>query len=444
MDCSSLFPTFRKFYSRISIPFWETCAFVLLELLIALLLIAQFTILHWKLKCYEFLFFAVGVLLVLFAILYTGFVYIYATSKWRASPLLVTDISFVFFLIWGGISTLFSESPLHSFVGSSYRKEGFATYLIYAAALITARAVQSSRYQRILLWTLGCVGALLSVFTLLESEPTLRWLLSNDNIFPGSKLLGEYHSVFYNLNHFAYFLTMTLLALAGIFVFGKRNTQTAVSLPVFFFTAAVLIRNNTLGCILAVALGLIFLCGITLSYDRKFFQRSLFVLAAYLLVMLFVPRVNATFSGDFEEIYEALNGTADDTANNAFERLHMWRQSMAQIAQTPLFGVGLDGGNGITFIAGIDRPHNEYIQYALFTGIPGGIAYLMGLISLFVCCIRRLKKLPIETLILGTMVFGYAVSAFVGNSMYYTTVYFAVILGLIMAAVKSFDLSATD
>ena len=89
-------------------------------------------------------------------------------------------------------------------------------------------------------------------------------------------------------------------------------------------------------------------------------------------------------------------------------------------------------GSGVIFLGiGLDRPHNEYIQYALYLGIPGAALYLTALISLLVRCLGSLKRLPLEGLILGGMVFAYCISAFVGNSMYNTTIYFFCFLGML-------------
>ena len=338
------------------------------------------------------------------------------------------------------VRTVFSEKPFYSFVGSRYRKEGFVTYLIYAAVIIVARTVQSARHQKILLWTLGGTGSILAIFTFLQSEKPLQWLLSIGDLLPGRIWLDGYMSVFSNLNHLAYFLTLVVLGLAGLFLLAKSPGEKWTALVLFVFTSVVLVRNNTFGCILSVAFALVFLVFIMFLYDKRFFKQVGFLLALYVLAVLITPRFNATLSGDFQEIYDALNNSSE-TITNASVRLLMWRESLEHIAQSPLFGVGLEGGDVIHFAAGIgnDRPHNEYIQYALFTGIPGAIAYLTALGSLFVCCMRNLTKLPTETLILGTMVVGYCASAFVGNSMYYTTVYFAMLLGLVMGSVKNID-----
>lgn len=433
MEDKSLFPSFEKMYKRIPASYFEVGAFALLETMIALLLVEQVTVLFWAKRCYDFLFFAVGGLMIPFALLYLG-----SWLLWRDKrgfrELLVTDLAFGFFLLWCGLATVFSENPSYSLMGSEYRKEGFITYLIYAAVLICARAVRSSRHQRILLWSLAGTGCLLSVFTFLQSEPALQQLLALDNIFRGGHWLVNYTSVFSNSNHFAYFLTMVLLALAGLALYAKGTGQ-KLAVLLFIFISVILGRNNTLGCILAVAVGMVFLGAVMLACDRKRFAKCVALLIVYVCAVSVTLWFNATIVEDFQEIYDALNNSSE-TMTSSSERLLMWRESLQQIAQTPILGVGLEGGDVIAFTGGNDRPHNEYIQHALFTGIPGAIAYLTALISLFLCCMRNLRKLPVETLILGTMVVGYCASAFVGNSMYYTTVYFVMILGLIMGTVN--------
>ena len=99
-----------------------------------------------------------------------------------------------------------------------------------------------------------------------------------------------------------------------------------------------------------------------------------------------------------------------------------------------MFGYGPEG-TYYTWIfeddMGYDRPHNEYIQTALFMGIPAAILYLTGLFMLFIYCIKNRKQLPSYAIISGTAVFAYCISAFFGNSMYYTTPYFFMMLGML-------------
>lgn len=427
---TELFPTFGKLFRNIPATFYPTCAFVLTEALVCLLLVENILRVYFNCSVFLFVFPCVGILFILFALLYFSARIYLEGARSLAKPTL-TEGALLFFLLWCGISTVFSADPLYSLVGSDYRHEGFFTYLFYASVILAARIIRSPKHQRILLWTLGIVGCHLGLFTLMQSEAALRWLLRVIDIHPGRERVTAFAAVFSNKNHFAYFLTMTSLALAGIALTDARKAAKGMALALFAVSCAVLFRNNTLGAIAAVTLGLLFLFTLVLIRDKRRYPMCLTVLAVYVLVFLILEICSPTIILDIIDAIKAVMGE-DSGGSSTSIRLSMWTQTLRHISEHPIFGVGLEGGGVISFIDGNDRPHNEYLQYALHTGIPGALAYLTALISLFVTCIKKFKLLSFNSLILGTMVFGYCVSAFVGNSMYYTTVYFAMLLGLLM------------
>ena len=92
----------------------------------------------------------------------------------------------------------------------------------------------------------------------------------------------------------------------------------------------------------------------------------------------------------------------------------MWLHSFHLILQNPIFGVGL--GN-FTVNGQQDRPHNEYLQYAVNTGIIGGLLYIAFLITLLVRAIKNRKETNNITFITGICIFCYLISAFFGNTM---------------------------
>ncbi len=77
-------------------------------------------------------------------------------------------------------------------------------------------------------------------------------------------------------------------------------------------------------------------------------------------------------------------------------------------------------------------PHNEYLECAFYMGIPGGVLYLCGLIGLFICRIRKIKKIPLHMLVAGAAVIAYLVSAFFGVRKYHTVNYLFMFLGFLI------------
>ena len=99
------------------------------------------------------------------------------------------------------------------------------------------------------------------------------------------------------------------------------------------------------------------------------------------------------------------------------------------IPKRPVFGYGpemLD--EELAEVMWVDRPDNELIQYGIFLGIPGLAFYLISLIWLFVNQWKKINDLDTITIVAAGCVIGYLISSLFGNSMFYTTPYFFMIL----------------
>ena len=94
-----------------------------------------------------------------------------------------------------------------------------------------------------------------------------------------------------------------------------------------------------------------------------------------------------------------------------------------QIKKTPVFGVGPDAYS--------DEPHNEILQLGVETGIPGAIFYLLGLMVIAFCILKKIKEMETFTIIDGIVVFGYIVSSMFGVIFFYTAVYYYIYLGML-------------
>ena len=91
---------------------------------------------------------------------------------------------------------------------------------------------------------------------------------------------------------------------------------------------------------------------------------------------------------------------------------------------------------GGVLAGGTDRPENEYIQYMVFMGIPGLVMYMSALISMMICQLKKIKKMELITIASAGCALAYAAGACFGNSMYYTTPYFYMFLGMTARTIK--------
>ena len=79
-----------------------------------------------------------------------------------------------------------------------------------------------------------------------------------------------------------------------------------------------------------------------------------------------------------------------------------------------------------------DRPHNLIIQLATTSGLPGCILYMIAIGLILVRTFKRLNDSNCIYTIVFFAVIAYLISAMFGNSMYYTSPYFFILLGFIM------------
>ena len=115
-------------------------------------------------------------------------------------------------------------------------------------------------------------------------------------------------------------------------------------------------------------------------------------------------------------------------------RMKLWIYGMKFFSERPILGYGPEnlGAKYAEAKIGQDRPHNILVQLITTSGLPGLILYCSAIgIILF----RSFKKLDMKNelhIVLLFVSISYIISSMFGNSMYYTTPYFFIILGLLV------------
>jgi O-antigen ligase len=113
-------------------------------------------------------------------------------------------------------------------------------------------------------------------------------------------------------------------------------------------------------------------------------------------------------------------------------RIQLWLEAINAISQKPILGFGPDMMIDRWGYACVSMtPHNEYLECALYMGIPGLVMYLGGLITLFVSRVKRIKKLPPYMIVAAGAIIAYLVSAFFGVRKYHTVDYLFMFIGLV-------------
>ena len=326
------------------------------------------------------------------------------------------DICFLLLLVWGFFSVIFAKDKELAIIGS-HRMDGYFSYLIYSSMYVGVRTLKN---ESIRLW-------LIRILALTTTS------LCFDFIFNGSIT-----SIFYNQNHFAYLLTIGSMLIAGLLIYEAKLFFKVLYGILFSINIFTLINVDTFGSYLAVMFAICFMAFYILSIKK---EKAIIISIAAILVLFIgisiytdsqthILRKNfAVFGFDIGNV--AANNESSDDAGSG--RIRLWKHSLKYIKENPIFGIGPENSYNIFYEDGVgnDRPHNEYIQHALFMGIPAAVFYLAGLIMLFINCIKKRKQLPSFAIISGLSVFAYCISAFFGNTMYYTAPYYFMMLGML-------------
>ena len=358
------------------------------------------------------IYYIAGILAIIFAILI-----LYKSIKNKEFKPQKWDICFILLLIWALFSVIFAEDKEWAIIGS-HRMDGYFSYLIYASVYIGVRTLKSDKVR---LW-------LIRFFAVVATS------LCMDFVFGGSIT-----SIFFNQNHFGYLLTLSSMLLCGLFIYESKLYFKILYILMFCLNVYTLINVDTFGSYLAVLFGIIFTIILMLisKKEKNYIIGTLIAFIFFALISIYVDSQTHILRNNFNvfgsDIEKLATGAPDSDSAGSF-RIKLWKHAFSYIKEKPLFGYGPEGTYTSWFFedeVGYDRPHNEYIQCALFMGIPGTVFYITGLIFLFVYCIKNRKQLPSYAIISGITVFAYCISAFFGNSMFYTTPYFFMMLGML-------------
>lgn len=357
-----------------------------------------------------------------------------------------------FVLLWSILSLFLSASPLPQFLGSEYQYDGLYSYFLFAGVYLCAVLYTDERGRMRVLRTLTAVSNLCCVVMLGQAfkVPLFQRFFLTDRT-----------SVFFNRNHFAYYLCTSILCLAGLYLYDKGLKRKIWYLLSFAFQLYALLLNDTFGSYLAVLFALPMALVFFLKSGRGFAAWIGAPVALFLLVnVLFYTNAlpatgnwKATADQMIQVITDAVTGGAEKAENSGAEagggeeaakaeedwtknfstigtaRFFLWAKAARLILQHPLFGTGPDGMPE-SYDPDNNRPHNSFLQVGVFMGIPAMLAYLAALLLLAVRQWKRLKELRPSTLAAAGGTACYLISSFFGVPMFYTTPYLFLCLGM--------------
>lgn len=339
-------------------------------------------------------------------------------------------------LIWSVFSFLLSDNTNLSFHGTIFRMEGLLAYICYAGVFVCAFQIKKERLVYALLNWFSGVATLLSILSIINIKLVNQWF----GLTAGS-------SIFNNENHYAYYLCLALMASLLLLLREKQNIPLLLyRFASFGLICAALVFNHSFGPYLAVLAGLVITVFFVFKSQKDKKTRVLLAAALFLAISLVINLFFNYLFSDFgilmNDSMNILTGSAD-AANAGSYRWFLWSNGLRFIAERPLFGYGPDNLGTLYMAAGTiyDRPHNELIQFAASLGLPALFFYLSALITLLISFIKKRWLTTLTGIGFFAMIAAYLFSSLLGNTMFYTTPFFLIILGLSgsLVKIKAFD-----
>ena len=336
---------------------------------------------------------------------------------------------YVFFLIamtWMLLAVTVDGWTKITLLGDDSRYEGILSYWGYIAVLFfSASLIKNDKVKRFL-----CdVSLVLSMVLFVHAIWHYYFFdldITVDEPYPTS--------VFIQFNHYGYYLAVNLMLAAMLFVASKSLLRKILYLVCFGLNTVMLNLNMTFGAWLACAVGFIFAVIAYVIKDRRVSLKPVAVFAVFIAITVVMTLMGHGQLGDLLKFFGDIKEVVSDPsgANDAgTTRWALWKATAGYIRQRPLFGWGIEGiDEMLDKAAGSSRTHNEYLQYAATFGIPEAIAYSAALIGVIVRAIRKRSVLSGITLACLTVAFTYMVSACFGITLYNTTPYLFIFLGL--------------
>lgn len=377
----------------------------------------------------------------------------------KTEPWLVMWVALLF---WCLLAAVFADNKYVAFLGTQMKRDGWLSYCMYAAFMGLAFLIKEEKNKfRVFNTFIAVSDAMILIMMAAEWEIPVIEKMSN----------CYSAAIFMHPNHYGYYIGMGLMCSFGLFVCNvyqqiANKKMRLTKWGYFYFVSFIwlmygLMVNDTFGVFLAVSVAIVIMLVLYKIKLKKIVWKVWAPIVISILIVglsgteLIANSIGETVGTSFAEVISDFKMVADSATKNidtqesvsqdnnsndvnqaGSGRIILWKEAVKLIPKHPLLGVGEEGLTGdYAQKLYLDRPHNEYIQMAVFCGIPALILYLTGLLWLFINRCRNLKKLQMTTMMAIGVVVAYMISAFFGFTLFYTTPYMFIFLGLVAGSV---------
>lgn len=330
---------------------------------------------------------------------------------------------FILLAIWSFITTCINGFTDYALNGTYYRNESIFSFLRYYLIYFMCGVITTKRQRNFLLHILMYSSMILVFFDLLNYINILD-----------EKFNDQWTSVFFQINHYGYYLAIVCLVSMSYYLLKDQNKKYLV---IFCFNLMVLLFNNTFGSYLGVFAGLVF--AFLISFKIKLLNKSKMIVILSIIILstisveLIDPAKGGNFSTLFTDIYNVtLEEENADLAGTG--RWLVWTYTVDRLNEKPtayLTGFGIEKISDVMLKkTGSSRPHNEFLQQVEFFGLPALILYVSAILLIYLRANKYYKRLNLPTIVALIATFGYLFQSGLGNTMFYTSPFFFSILGM--------------
>ena len=419
----------KELFENIPEKFYQN--FSLIVLLMMIFLVVEQTIVRFvtqdvSAEMYKRHFLYIGILAVTCALMFViGTCFKFKKGEFKTFiKKNINDVLLFGLLVWTIITTLFGINIKMSYLGNYFRFNGLRSYFIYAGLYICARCVSHNpKYKKIIIW-------MIPIAITIQNSIVIAHMVVGKNIYR--------YGAFQNENHCAYAIGITIALLIGLMVYENNIFLKILSGTMLSVNIICLIHNNSFGPMLAVFVALIFFLLLFIIKNKRITKSLIVMIVLFSLSCFIGNKLNNNglvnnfkiFFVDVDKLAYKDEYTEEEYKQIGTDRMRWWLGSIELIKENPVVGCGPENtleASGYRYSVA----HNEYLTIAAENGILAIILYIASLIILFIKKIKCINEWDMYTLCMGTAVVEYLCSAFVGLMLFYSALFFFIILGMI-------------
>lgn len=337
---------------------------------------------------------------------------------------LVPVFVFLLFALSIALVTIIRGPNEYDLTGHPYMFESIYSYISYPLVFFfCGMMLPREKHRKLLLYALLFTSLPVNILALVNEWVTPILLFNGAGVC----------AVFHNSNHYGYYLDITIITAALMYVYEKTRWLKIFSAVCGIVATMVLIPNNTLGAYLAVLFVFILFIIYCFFIAKENQKQALIIMGAYILITIIMRFFYSSLMSSFLTLFSDINMIVEDPleADSAGSgRLRLWRGTVEHMGESPWLGFGVEG---LLNTYGVGTPHNEFLQYAEFFGIQTSLLYIIACAVILLRVLFNHKSLDRTTMICFFVCIGYLASSFFGVAIYYTTPFIYIFLGLTYA-----------